>query len=85
MCDIYGSLNTSREKVFEANEGGTSTGTSGETVGLNCHRQERSPRKTPQEPRQIDVRSQTCSQVEISSSKQVSQKTARSDRVVTCS
>ena len=55
------------------------------TVGLNFHSQGRSPRKDPQEPRQMDAPSQTCSQGTRSSRKKVTKKTAGSDRVVTCS
>ena len=54
-------------------------------VGLNFHSQGRSPRKNPQEPRQMDARSQTCSQGERSSRKKVTKKTAGSDLVVICS
>ena len=54
-------------------------------VGLNFHSQGRSPIKEPQEPRQMDALSQTCSQEERSSRKEVTQETTRSDRVMTCS
>ena len=52
---------------------------------MEVYSQGRSPRKDPQEPRQMDARSQTCSQGERSSRKKVTKKNARSDRVVTCS